>query len=168
MLNKLNLFQFCRVEHLHRSSRAFCSYRVHWTVFIFLCTIPRKAVSERLYMTQMRCAQKQWTHHFLILQGIVYNDTLKCVQSSFPQYVRELEGIADGAQVEFHKVNVSDDHNELLFDDLLSHVSPLAIPASHGWDHTECHLTHPCYKSADWMFDNLREWSRLCESPIAI
>lgn len=34
----------------------------------------------------------------------VYNDTLKCVKNSFPQYIRELEGVADGAQVEFHKV----------------------------------------------------------------
>lgn len=34
-----------------------------------------------------------------------YNATLNSVKQSFPQYVRELEGIADGAQVEFHKVS---------------------------------------------------------------
>ncbi|XP_058815791.1 beta-alanyl-dopamine/carcinine hydrolase isoform X2 [Topomyia yanbarensis] len=34
----------------------------------------------------------------------VYNDTLESVKKSFPQYVRELEGTADGAQVEFHKL----------------------------------------------------------------
>lgn len=36
----------------------------------------------------------------------VYNDTLAVVKKSFPQYVQELHGTADGAQVEFHKVNV--------------------------------------------------------------
>lgn len=34
----------------------------------------------------------------------VYNDTLESVKKSFPQYIRELEGTADGAQVEFHKL----------------------------------------------------------------
>ncbi|VEN35787.1 unnamed protein product [Callosobruchus maculatus] len=34
-----------------------------------------------------------------------YEDTLNCVKTNFPQYVRELEGIADGAKVPFHKVN---------------------------------------------------------------
>ncbi|CAH1968405.1 unnamed protein product [Acanthoscelides obtectus] len=36
-----------------------------------------------------------------------YEDTLNCVKSNFPQYIRELEGIADGAQVPFHKVTFS-------------------------------------------------------------
>lgn len=35
-----------------------------------------------------------------------YNETLETIKKSFPQYIRELEGIADGAQVEFHKVNI--------------------------------------------------------------
>lgn len=35
----------------------------------------------------------------------VYNDTLEVVTKSFPQYIRELQGTADGAQVEFHKVS---------------------------------------------------------------
>lgn len=34
----------------------------------------------------------------------IYNATLESVKRSFPQYVRELEGTADGAQVEFHKL----------------------------------------------------------------
>lgn len=34
----------------------------------------------------------------------VYNETLETVKQSFPQYVRELQGIADGSQVEFYKV----------------------------------------------------------------
>ncbi|XP_063706790.1 beta-alanyl-dopamine/carcinine hydrolase [Culicoides brevitarsis] len=34
----------------------------------------------------------------------VYNETLESVKKSFPQYVQELEGTADGAQVEFHKL----------------------------------------------------------------
>uniref|UniRef100_A0A1B0FPQ1 Uncharacterized protein n=1 Tax=Glossina morsitans morsitans TaxID=37546 RepID=A0A1B0FPQ1_GLOMM len=32
-----------------------------------------------------------------------YNETLETVKNSFPQYIRELEGVAEGAQVEFHK-----------------------------------------------------------------
>lgn len=42
---------------------------------------------------------------FFILPEIVYEETLKSVQTSFPQYIRELEGVADGAQVEFYKVS---------------------------------------------------------------
>lgn len=36
--------------------------------------------------------------------GAVYDATLASVKQSFPQYIRELEGVADGAEVEFHKV----------------------------------------------------------------
>lgn len=35
-----------------------------------------------------------------------YDDTLQCLKLNFPQYVRELEGIAEGANVPFHKVNL--------------------------------------------------------------
>mgnify|MGYP000577815299 CR=1 FL=1 len=35
-----------------------------------------------------------------------YEDTFAVVNQSFPQYVRELEGIADGAKVPFHKVGI--------------------------------------------------------------
>lgn len=34
----------------------------------------------------------------------VYDETLAAVNREFPQYVKELEGTADGAQVPFHKV----------------------------------------------------------------
>jgi hypothetical protein len=34
----------------------------------------------------------------------VYEETLTSVRKNFPQYVREMEGTADGAQVPFHKV----------------------------------------------------------------
>jgi hypothetical protein len=34
----------------------------------------------------------------------VYEETLASVSKNFPQYVREMEGTADGAQVPFHKV----------------------------------------------------------------
>ena len=34
----------------------------------------------------------------------VYQETLKSVRKNFPQYVREMEGTADGAKVPFHKV----------------------------------------------------------------
>lgn len=55
-----------------------------------------------------RCANSNFnnTHKsFSILQEILYEETFKSVQTSFPQYIRELEGVADGAQVEFYKVN---------------------------------------------------------------
>jgi hypothetical protein len=35
----------------------------------------------------------------------VYSETLEVVTKSFPQYLRELQGTADGAGVEFHKVD---------------------------------------------------------------
>lgn len=35
----------------------------------------------------------------------VYEETLECVKRRFPQYVREIEGTADGAEVPFYKVN---------------------------------------------------------------
>ncbi|CAO1412916.1 unnamed protein product [Diamesa hyperborea] len=34
----------------------------------------------------------------------VYKETFDCVNESFPQYIRELQGIADGAQVPFYKL----------------------------------------------------------------
>jgi hypothetical protein len=47
--------------------------------------------------------------HFLPIyntpEGLkVYTETLEVVTKSFPQYLRELQGTADGAGVEFHKV----------------------------------------------------------------
>ena len=35
-----------------------------------------------------------------------YDDTLAVVNKNFPQYVRELQGIADGAKVPFYKVSI--------------------------------------------------------------
>lgn len=43
----------------------------------------------------------------LFLIGATYNETLKTVKESFPQYISELEGIADGAEVEFYKVAIN-------------------------------------------------------------
>lgn len=34
----------------------------------------------------------------------VYEETLGAVKKQFPQYVREIEGTADGANIPFHKV----------------------------------------------------------------
>lgn len=34
----------------------------------------------------------------------IYEETLDTVRKQFPQYVREIEGTADGANVPFHKV----------------------------------------------------------------
>lgn len=49
------------------------------------------------------------SHRFLsffvsFLTEAVYDATLQSVKQSFPQYVRELEGVAHGAGVDFHKV----------------------------------------------------------------
>ena len=44
---------------------------------------------------------------FTIPTEEVYNETLATVKQSFPQYVDELQGIADGAQVEFYKVRIA-------------------------------------------------------------
>lgn len=34
----------------------------------------------------------------------IYEDTLNLVNEKLPQYVRELQGVADGSQVPFHEV----------------------------------------------------------------
>jgi hypothetical protein len=36
----------------------------------------------------------------------IYDSTLQLVRAKYPQYVDEIEGIADGAKVDFHKVTV--------------------------------------------------------------
>lgn len=54
----------------------------------------------------------------------VYNETLESVKQSFPQYIRELEGTADGAQVEFHKLFL------LHMDDIL----PIAVEGRNSID----------------------------------
>lgn len=36
----------------------------------------------------------------------VYEETLAAVKTQFPQYVREIEGTADGANVPFYKVSL--------------------------------------------------------------
>ena len=41
----------------------------------------------------------------------VYNETLATVKQSFPQYIDELQGISDGAQVEFYKVKIARNRN---------------------------------------------------------
>lgn len=42
---------------------------------------------------------------FMTEQGKkVYNETLDAVKKQFPQYLREIEGTADGANVPFYKV----------------------------------------------------------------
>lgn len=41
----------------------------------------------------------------IILSERVYKETLDTVTQSFPQYVQELQGVADGSQVEFYKVS---------------------------------------------------------------
>lgn len=44
-----------------------------------------------------------------------YEDTLNCLKTNFPQYVRELEGTADGSGVPFHKVNIIEKAYFLIF-----------------------------------------------------
>ena len=45
-----------------------------------------------------------WFFYHFFQSEAVYDATLQSVRESFPQYVRELEGIAHGAGVDFHKV----------------------------------------------------------------
>lgn len=78
--------------------------------------LPSMAVSfENDYNTYLEHKFLYWNSLFIrsllisrrscfIISERVYKDTLQSVKQSFPQYVRELEGVADGAQVEFHKV----------------------------------------------------------------
>ncbi|KAI8033365.1 hypothetical protein M5D96_013891 [Drosophila gunungcola] len=49
----------------------------------------------------------------------IYNETLGSVKDSFPQYIRELEGVADGAEVEFHKRLLG--HTEDALTETLNH-----------------------------------------------
>ena len=37
----------------------------------------------------------------------VYEETLDCAREQYPQYVREIEGTADGSGVPFYKVTIS-------------------------------------------------------------
>lgn len=37
----------------------------------------------------------------------IYEETLEAVRCSYPQYIRELQGIADGAEIAFYKVSLS-------------------------------------------------------------
>lgn len=45
-----------------------------------------------------------WIIIMVVITGKVYDETLQTVTQSFPQYIKELQGTADGAQVDFHKV----------------------------------------------------------------
>lgn len=49
----------------------------------------------------------------------VYEETLACVVEQFPQYVKEIQGTADGANVPFHKVrrieSCGSDSNQLSY-----------------------------------------------------
>lgn len=63
----------------------------------------------------------------------VYDATLQSVKESFPQYVRELEGVAHGAGVEFHKVNwLKLTSLNLIFAKFLFFFSNSAIPTPYG------------------------------------
>lgn len=99
---------------------------------------------------------------FSILLGIVYEETLKSVQTSFPQYIRELEGVADGAQVEFYKVP-KPLKNLRRFQPIQTFAYVLfsfqAFSASHGRYYSECYSPNQWNESTYWMFDYLRERS---------
>jgi len=50
----------------------------------------------------------------------IYEESLKSTQKFFPQYVSELQGVADGAGVPFHEVSkcfviIQNNNNTLLF-----------------------------------------------------
>lgn len=105
-----------RVALSDRWSRTFWCYRNRWTRPICRSTTPQKAVSRHSWIELDRLTDwpSVWVnranHHFIFYRplsfraGQIYNDTLESVKNSFPQYIRELEGVADGAEVEFHKV----------------------------------------------------------------
>lgn len=48
----------------------------------------------------------KFLNYFFEYTEKVYNETLASVKQSFPQYISELQGIADGAQIEFYKVTL--------------------------------------------------------------
>lgn len=60
----------------------------------------------------------------------VYEETLACVGKNFPQYLSEMEGTANGAEVPFHKVNLynfSKLHNKVPFHIVASSLCYQAV-----------------------------------------
>ncbi|XP_033223085.1 uncharacterized protein LOC117176852 [Belonocnema kinseyi] len=69
------------------------------------------------YISNYRPLQESYLHVYETLEGKkVYNETLACVKEQFPQYVREIEGTADGAEVPFHELFL------MHLDDILPNV----------------------------------------------
>lgn len=58
--------------------------------------LPRNEELQKVYMTLYNTPEGR----------AVYEETLASCRQNFPQYVREMEGVAAGAQVEFYKVNI--------------------------------------------------------------
>lgn len=59
--------------------------------------LPRNEELQKVYMTLYNTPEGR----------AVYEETLASCRQNFPQYVREMEGVAAGAQVEFYKVNIN-------------------------------------------------------------
>ncbi|PSN46475.1 hypothetical protein C0J52_06877 [Blattella germanica] len=78
----------------------------------------------------------------------IYEETLSTVKKSFPQYVVELQGIADGAKVPFYKELLG--HNEDARPEVLGHYylvsAHIVNSAPQGrWKVKEEHFTSLCY-----------------------
>lgn len=57
------------------------------------------------FIESYKCLQEEYLPAYNTPEGRkAYEDTLNCVKSSFPQYIDELQGTADGAKVSFHEV----------------------------------------------------------------
>lgn len=82
---------------------------------------------------------------------------------SFPQYIRELEGVAHGSGVEFHKVNIMKAFGLMMMIIYCIDLLELALLASHGRYYTECRGTPKCSQSTNRLFVDLCKSAGLCE-----
>lgn len=77
--------------------------------------------------------------YYLLNIGKVYDETLETVTQSFPQYIKELQGTADGAQVDFYKVSEATlrlNHRRICNNEQICSIFP-ALSPSYGWNSTQ-------------------------------
>lgn len=120
-----------------------------------------------------RCIRKKHTNYLFSLTDLsfyrkseaVYDATLTSVRESFPQYVRELEGVAHGAGVDFHKVNecIKLTTKSNLNSIFVFFLQCIVIFAAYGRHYTECGESSKCSQPTDWMLYIMRQPSGLCE-----
>lgn len=68
--------------------------------------LPIYNTKEGSKFTLYQSTARIWLIHdyFYSIIETVYDATMNSVKETFPEYIRELEGVADGANVDFHKV----------------------------------------------------------------